>query len=235
MAGWMDLCERKCFGSLAHTFTVMCIWDVMSLRAATITSLHFLVAKWQLTSRAYLSRSVESPCRNSMSFRDVSNSPVSLITWSKNRSALVNKRRQLGEDETEAQQINCCLTRTALYSSSWLLLSGMLWRRHSLIMHCEISSQISSPRMDESFFSPMDTSVGEKTKNKYFASVVEIFTLSLNTMKLCWGSETMCVTLIVSHCTQQVCVQRPEHQEQFLVDLRRRGPLLAGLLQTLQG
>lgn len=85
--------------------------------------------------------------------------------------------------------------------------------------------------MDESFLSPMDTSVGEKNDNKNSAAVVEIFTLSLNNER----PETMCTAPIVSLCTQQVCVQRPEHQEQFLVDLRRRAPLLAGLLQTLQG
>lgn len=74
---------------LTHTFTVLCILEVMSLRAATMTSLHFLLAKWQLTSLAYLSRSVESPCRNSMSFRHFSNSSVSLITWNTKNVILI--------------------------------------------------------------------------------------------------------------------------------------------------
>lgn len=93
--------------SLAPTFTVLCILDVMSFRAATITSLHFLEAKWQLTSRAYFSKSVESPSRNSMSFRDVSNSSVSLITWNTNRLTTINKNRELllKKYKTKKQQL----------------------------------------------------------------------------------------------------------------------------------
>lgn len=83
---------------------------------------------------------------------------------------------QKGDEKQKQSTKNCCLTRTALYSSSWLLLSGMLWRRHSLMMHCEISSQISSPTMDESFLSPIDTSEEQKknadVKSSLWASTV---------------------------------------------------------------
>lgn len=54
-----------------------------------------------------------------------------------------------------------------LYRSSSLLLAGIEWTRHSWMMHCERSSQINSPRIAESFLSPMDTS-GERKNKKNF-------------------------------------------------------------------
>lgn len=56
--------------------------------------------------------------------------------------------------------------RTVLYFSSWLLLFGMECTRHSWMIHRDISSQISSPKMVESFLSPMDTSEKNNKKNQ---------------------------------------------------------------------
>lgn len=120
MNWWM---QRKCCGSVRQTFTVMCILDVMSLRAATITSLHFLEAKWQLTSLAYLSRSVESPCRNSMSFRDFSNSSVSLITWDA-KGSVQSKRETTGVYKNwKKHKKNCCFDS---YSAIFLQLAAVV-------------------------------------------------------------------------------------------------------------
>lgn len=79
--------EEQCIASIV-TFTVLCISEVIRFLAATITSWHFLLAKWELTLRAYFSKSVVSPFKNCMSFRAFSNSSVDLITWEEQKHIL---------------------------------------------------------------------------------------------------------------------------------------------------
>lgn len=59
---------------------MLCISEVIKFLAATITSWHFLLAKWELTFLAYFRRSVMSPFKNFISFKAFSNSSVDLIT-----------------------------------------------------------------------------------------------------------------------------------------------------------
>lgn len=59
-----------------------------------------------------------------------------------------------------------------MYFSSSLLLFGTECTRHSWIIYWDISSQISSPKMVESFLSPIDTS--EKIADIWSAFVVKI-------------------------------------------------------------
>lgn len=63
------------------TFTVLWISEVIRFLAATITSWHFLLAKWELMLRAYFSKSVVSPFKNLISFRAFSNSSVDCMIW----------------------------------------------------------------------------------------------------------------------------------------------------------
>jgi len=71
--------EKQCIAP-TDTFTVLCISEVIRFLAATITSWHFLLAKWELTLRAYFSKSVVSPFKKCMFLKAFSNSSVDLIT-----------------------------------------------------------------------------------------------------------------------------------------------------------
>lgn len=51
---------------------------------------------------------------------------------------------------------------TSLYSASWLLLVGMEWTKHSRMMHSDISSQIRSPKISDTFFWSIETSEENK-------------------------------------------------------------------------
>lgn len=139
---------------------MLCISEVISFRAATMTSWHFLLAKWQLTFLAYFRRSVESPARYPISFRLLSKSSVCLMTWEHNW-ILYYKECCAGVMLT-----NPC-NLTSLYSASWLLLVGMEWTKHSRMMHSDISSQIRSPKISDTFFSSIDTSEERKQQKAH--------------------------------------------------------------------
>lgn len=64
-----------------NTFTVLWISEVIKFLAVTITSWHFLLAKWELMLRAYFSKSVASPFKNCISFKAFSNSSVACMIW----------------------------------------------------------------------------------------------------------------------------------------------------------
>lgn len=116
---------------------------------------------------------MESCCRNSMSLSDFSNSSVCLMTWNRSISADCysnqNVKKRFSTDQHSWKtdhrieiSVNTletlCWGPTVMYFSSWLLLFGTECTRHSWIIYWDISSQISSPKMVESFLSPIDTS-----------------------------------------------------------------------------